>query len=306
MVVKQRAAGVAGVDGTVGLDHVHLPAVAHGDGAVEGRDDAGSLGEGELTQGVADGGDFLPHQHVAGSADDHGGQAGGVDLDNGDVVGLFPADVGGVILGAVYEGNLDGTGPVDDVVVGEDITVLGDDKAGTCCRAGHRLAKDVGADDVHRDAHAGVYILGIDLCHGELLLGVHRSGVHLGGGAVSGVDGGGTTAGNGGVQGVGHQAACQGAHQAQSNDLQGSLGLFAHGLALFRAIGHFLIVERVDVPRKEGGVGRERVVLEPAGSRFILVVVVVIHEDASCTHQIFPASRVPLKKCPCFFLLWTV
>src|SRR5699024_9519476 len=197
----------------VGLDHVHLPAVAHGDGAVEGGDDAGSLGEGELTQGVADGGDFLPHQHVAGAADDHGGQAGGVDFDDGDVVGLFPAAVGGV-------------------VVGDDITVLGDDKAGTCCRAGHRLAKDVGADDVHRDAHAGVYILGIDLCHSELLLGVHRSGVHLGGGAVSGVDGGGTTAGNGGVQGVGHQAACQGAHQAQSNDLQGSLGLFAHGLAL--------------------------------------------------------------------------
>ena len=59
-----------------------------------------------------------------------GGQAGGLHLDDSDVVGLLAAHIGGGILLTVREGHLDGVGPVNDVVVGEDVAVLGDDKAG--------------------------------------------------------------------------------------------------------------------------------------------------------------------------------
>ena len=104
------------------------------------------------------------------------------------------------------------------MVVGEDVAVLGDDKAGAGGRAGDGLAKDVGADDVHGDAHAGADILGVNLRGGQFLLRVHRGGVHLGGGSVAGVNGGPISAGDGIVHRMG-QTAHQGAHQTQGHDL---------------------------------------------------------------------------------------
>ena len=46
-------AGVAGVDGGVGLEHVHYRSIAHGDGAVLGGDIAPGEGKGQLAQGAA-------------------------------------------------------------------------------------------------------------------------------------------------------------------------------------------------------------------------------------------------------------
>src|SRR5215472_13816317 len=134
--VEQRAAGVAGVDGGVGLDEVlELAAGAGLDGAVLGGDDSGGDGlrEGE---GAADGFDVVAHlRHVAVAQLD-GGQGGiGVDLDDGEVGGLVDADDArraAEVLGVGVGGELDVdlVGLVDDVVVGDDVALGVDDETG--------------------------------------------------------------------------------------------------------------------------------------------------------------------------------
>ncbi len=64
------------------------------------------------------------------SAIGDGGQVLGVDLDDGDVALRVAADDFGGELAAVLQGDLHLVGAVHDVVVGEDVAVLGDDDAG--------------------------------------------------------------------------------------------------------------------------------------------------------------------------------
>ena len=96
--VEQRAAGVAGVDGGVGLDRCFDRASRRRSGSCgrARRDDAGGerLVEAE---GVADGEDFLPDLEVAARADAGIGRSlsrGRVDLENGQVVVGGGADGG--------------------------------------------------------------------------------------------------------------------------------------------------------------------------------------------------------------------
>ena len=68
--VHQRAAGVAGVDGGVHLDHVKGRAV-HIDGPVAAGYDALAHGEGQFPQGIADGQHRVAYIHVAAVAQSH-------------------------------------------------------------------------------------------------------------------------------------------------------------------------------------------------------------------------------------------
>ena len=74
-------------------------------------------GEGQLPKGVADGADALAHVDPGGGADHHGLEHGlaRVYLQHGDIVVHVAAHHGGVIGGAVVEGDLDagraGDGP---------------------------------------------------------------------------------------------------------------------------------------------------------------------------------------------------
>ena len=72
VLVEQGAAGVAGVDGAIGLEQLHGGAVTHGDGTVFGADHAGGQGVGQGTQGVADGGDAVPHSQGGAVPQNHG------------------------------------------------------------------------------------------------------------------------------------------------------------------------------------------------------------------------------------------
>ena len=87
--VEQRAAGVAGIDGCVGLDEVlELAGDAGLDGAVFGGDNAGGDGlrEGE---GAADGFNPVADLGLIGVAQlDRGQRRVGVDLDDGEIGGL--------------------------------------------------------------------------------------------------------------------------------------------------------------------------------------------------------------------------
>ena len=65
--VHQGAAGVAGVNGGVHLDHVEGGAL-HVDGTVHAGYDALTHGEGQLTQRVADGQHRVAHVDIGGAA----------------------------------------------------------------------------------------------------------------------------------------------------------------------------------------------------------------------------------------------
>ena len=140
--VDQRTAGVAGVDGGVGLDEaLELTvgdAVGAGlvDGAVLGGDDAGGDGlrEGE---GAADGENPVADLGAVGVAEFNGREGlFGVDLDDGDVGVFIDADDGGGtawiggIVGVAGKLDVDLVGFVDDVIVGDDVAVGVDDEAG--------------------------------------------------------------------------------------------------------------------------------------------------------------------------------
>ncbi len=129
--VDQRSAGVAGVDGGVGLDEVARFArvVAVRVGPVERADDAARDRELEVAEGAAEGEHGLAGMQLRRVAPGDAGQVVRVDLDDGEVVELVDADQLGGKDAAVIEGDVDLHGAVDDVVVGEDVAVGREDDA---------------------------------------------------------------------------------------------------------------------------------------------------------------------------------
>jgi hypothetical protein len=129
--VDEGSAGVAGVDGGVGLDVAAGLAGVVGVGVltVDGADDAAGDGELEVAEGAAEGEDGLAGLETGGVAPGDGGEIVRVDLDDGEVGELVDADDLGVQDAAVMESDLDLRGSVDDVVVGDDVAVGRDDDA---------------------------------------------------------------------------------------------------------------------------------------------------------------------------------
>ena len=132
----QRAAGVAGIDGGIGLDEVLDAALAPAGEAAEraalGAHDAGGDGEGEaLAERVADGQHPLADAGVVAVAERHRRQALGVDLEHRHVgVGIGAHDLG-LELPAVEQADRDLLGAFDHVVVGQDVAVGRDDEPGS-------------------------------------------------------------------------------------------------------------------------------------------------------------------------------
>ena len=169
LVVHKRAAGVARVDGRVGLDHVridsglaaaaglHRLARVHDLRAARGGHDA--RGHRLLEpEGGAQGHDPLADGQVVRIADLHGGEAAGIlGLQHRHVGGGIGAHQLGVV-GVAGDGHLIGAAAVDHVVVGDEVAVLG-----------------------HHDARAGTQALelaarigvGLHVYHGRQALGGH-------------------------------------------------------------------------------------------------------------------------------------
>lgn len=138
--VEERATGVAGVDGRVGLQGVdvrHVTAVAalaaRGDGPLLGADDAGGDRAGQV-EGGADGDDGVTDLDVVGVAERQGPQAcDAADLDDGEVIAAVPAyDRGlGGVAAVERHGDLAAcSGRFHDVVVGEDVAAVVQYEAG--------------------------------------------------------------------------------------------------------------------------------------------------------------------------------
>src|SRR5688500_12031643 len=156
------AAGVAGVEGGVGLDDVldDALAVGGGEGAAEGADDAGGDGGLEAV-GVADGDGHLADAQAVRIAEGGGGELLGVvalDAEDGEVGGGIGADDFDLEAAAVGRDGFELAGVLDDVVVGEDVAVRGQEEAGAGAAdfegtaAGAHLAEDGDVDDGGADA----------------------------------------------------------------------------------------------------------------------------------------------------------
>ena len=185
IAVKEGASGIARVDGAVGLEDVKgggVPILPGSDEPVQGGHQAAGEGVSQFPQGVADGVDALPHHQLGAVAQSNGGEAVRLDLQHGHIVVLLAAHQLGVVLVSVGERHLDGDGGVvdgalNDVVVGCNIAVSGEDKSGAGSGGGGGLSEDVHRG-VHRNAHARGQIGGIQLFrgHGLAVVGVqHRA-----------------------------------------------------------------------------------------------------------------------------------
>ena len=218
--VHQGAAGVAGVDGAVHLDHVEGGAV-HVDGAVAAGHIAAAHGERQLAQGIADGQHGVTHVHIGAVAQCHGGQPGGVDLQHRHVVVAVAADDGGIVGVAVIQRYLHGGGAADHVVVGDDVAVLADDKAAAAGGGLGGLTEHVGGGGAV-DGHGGVHRGGVHLGGLHLGLAVHLLDLHGSGRAVTLIDGG-LAAGGAAACQRSAAVACRAAHhsagQHQRRDL---------------------------------------------------------------------------------------
>jgi hypothetical protein len=156
--VEQRPARIAGVDRGVGLNRAFNPApVARLNRALQAADDAGREGAVEAER-VADGQNLLPDDEPIGIAERHDRQflARRVDLYDGEVrIRIAPDDARRVALLAA-EIDAQRIRPFDDVIVGQDVALLVNDRAGAgtlpalaevAARARHRSDKD----DARRD-----------------------------------------------------------------------------------------------------------------------------------------------------------
>ena len=168
--VKQRTAGVAGVDCHIRLQHVDGLSVSV-DLAVERAHNARRHGKGQLAERIADGNDFFADLNLIGVTDGHSLQACRVDLQKRHVVHFVGADDFRVILFAVIELDSHACRALDHVVVGHNVAVGGEDKAAAAGRCRRNLPPDIGGD-LRRNTDAGVHIHRIDLFGAEALAGV--------------------------------------------------------------------------------------------------------------------------------------
>lgn len=146
--VDQRAAGVAGVDGRVGLDGLHrcgaltIIIFSNSHGAAGGGDDPFSDGIGVFgPQRGADGQDRFTGADGAGIGEAGcGGHFAAVDGQDGDIFAGAGADQRRGDFGAIVQQDLQFVGAVNDMVVGDNIgfvaALLKDDAAAFAFRSG--------------------------------------------------------------------------------------------------------------------------------------------------------------------------
>ena len=122
--VNQRAAGIAGVQGGIGLNQVH-GAPVHIDIPVDGGNNAVGHGAPELhAQGVADCHHTVPHIHVVRVAEFRRGQIRGIHLQHGQVAGGVAAHQPRRLAALVCQKNGVGFSVFNHMIIGDHIAVL--------------------------------------------------------------------------------------------------------------------------------------------------------------------------------------
>ncbi len=127
--IQKRPARVARIDRSVGLDEVLIGLNTHV-GAPRGGNNADRHGAVQAER-VADRNRPLPHVQFVRITKDRHRQVGYVYLDNRDVALGVAADNLGIVDLIVGKLDLDTLGIPHDMIIGDDITILADQKAGT-------------------------------------------------------------------------------------------------------------------------------------------------------------------------------
>ena len=157
--VEQRAAGVAGIDGRIGLNGVFNRRAVCVANRPDGADDAARHGAAQA-EGIADGVNLLAHVELRGVGQRHRLQIRRVDLQQRQVVNLVRADNARRITALVGEHHFDAAiGAVDDVKVGENVAGLVEDESRALALLRNVPIKEVedqrGRSDVdHRGQHS--------------------------------------------------------------------------------------------------------------------------------------------------------
>jgi len=186
--VDQSSAGVTGVDGGVGLDEAagFTGVVGVGVGTIDGADDAAGDGELEVAEGASEGEDGLAGLQLAGVAPGDAGQLTGIHFDDGKVGEFIDTDDLSAKNPAIVERDLDLGGSVDDVAVGDDVSVGGDDDPAADAVLDLRLLRHA-ALTAEELRESGWEALGLIVGAGDLLLSLGGHGdVDDGGGDAGG------------------------------------------------------------------------------------------------------------------------
>ena len=172
--IKQGAAGVARVDGGIGLDHAD-DGIVRGDLPVDTAYVTHGLGGGQGAQGIADGNHHVADVQLRAAADGGGAQAGSVHLQHRQVIGGVEADdLGGILIAAVQH-HADLRAALHHMVIGDHIAILRQDKAGAGGGAGGG-AVEIGGLHGGGDGHHAVHVLAVELAggHGAAVSGQGR------------------------------------------------------------------------------------------------------------------------------------
>ena len=174
--IEQRAAGVARIDGRIGLEHTD-DGVVGGDLPVDAADIAHGLRGSQTAKRIADGDYHVADGKIAAAADGRGGQSLGFHLQNGHVVGGVVALHRGGILVAAVGGDGDIACILHNVVVGHHVAVLRQDEAGTGGRSLHALAVGGGLHGAGNGHHAvNVALIQLRRSHGRTVRCRERAG----------------------------------------------------------------------------------------------------------------------------------
>ena len=161
VAVDQGPAGVAGIQGGIGLDQVHGPAV-DGHVPVDGGYDSVGHGAPKLhPQGVSDGHHRIPYPQGIGVTKLCRGQAFGPDIEHRQIRNRVCAHYGGVQLPLVRQPDSEALSVLDHVIIGHQIAFPRKDHTG----AGSRGSQGAGGDG----DHAGNVLL-IDFLEAQALL----------------------------------------------------------------------------------------------------------------------------------------
>ena len=168
--VKQRAAGVAGVDSHIRLEHVDGLAVSV-DLAVKRAHNTSCHRKRQLTKRIADGDDLFADLNLVRVADGHSLKAGCVDFQKRHIVHFVRTDDFCVVFVAVIELDGDARRAFDNVVICHDVAVARQDEAAAAGGGRCDLTPDVGGD-LRRNADRGVYVHRVNLFRCQALAGV--------------------------------------------------------------------------------------------------------------------------------------
>ena len=176
--VEQRAAGIAGIDGRVCLDHVngkaggvHIPLL--------GTHITHSEGGCQLTQRIADGNHLISHSEGIAVTQFHRRQALRLHLQQSHIIGIVRTHKRCLVFLIVSSDYGQFRAALNHMVVGDHIAIFGENETGAGGCAGIKAAGGYTLDQNHAGAVCGINFRRRSRCHQRLAGSNHSTGLLL-------------------------------------------------------------------------------------------------------------------------------